>query len=73
MALTALLGKGMGETLKGVIYLHVRWLGLALTAAALVSVAVIAHLFENHLPKRAPQPVYAVRAVANITVFRTGD
>ena len=34
----------------GPVYLKVRWLGLALTVAALVSVAVLAHLFENLLP-----------------------
>lgn len=50
LALAALLGKGIGAPPRGAIYLRVGWLGLALTVAALVSVAVIAHLFENLLP-----------------------
>jgi DNA-binding winged helix-turn-helix (wHTH) protein len=50
IVLDVLLGVGLAAPPAGSIYLKVRWLGLALTICALVSVAVLAHLFENLLP-----------------------
>lgn len=48
--LDVLLGGRQATPPAGSIYLRVRWLGLALAVAALVSLAVLAHLFENLLP-----------------------
>lgn len=50
VVLDVLLGGGLAAPPAGSVYLKVRWLGLTLTVAALVSVAVLAHLFENLLP-----------------------
>jgi DNA-binding winged helix-turn-helix (wHTH) protein len=50
LALAALFGKRVGATLGDAIYLRVGWLALALVVAALVSLGVLAHLFENLLP-----------------------
>lgn len=50
IVLDVLLGGGLAAPPAGSVYLKVRWLALALTICALVSVAVLAHLFENLLP-----------------------
>jgi hypothetical protein len=50
LVLDVLLGGRRSAPPAGSIYLKVGWLGLALAVAALVSVAVLAHLFENLLP-----------------------
>ncbi|HKY44086.1 MAG TPA: transcriptional regulator [Pyrinomonadaceae bacterium] len=47
-----LTGEGFGTAPEGTVFLRLRWLGIMLTVAAIVSIAATAHLMDNLIPTK---------------------